>query len=55
MLGEATLLGRKVKRLAAERFPGEPTRGVSVYSALRSMQIRKLRTPAPRVKPGDTV
>jgi Protein of unknown function (DUF3043) len=55
MLGEATLLGRKVKRMAAERFPGEPTRGVSVYSALRSMQIRKLRTPASRVKPGDTV
>jgi hypothetical protein len=55
MLGEATLLGRKMKVLAKERFPGEPTRGLSVYSALRSMQIRKLRTPAPRVKPGDTV
>jgi hypothetical protein len=55
MLGEATLLGRKVKRLAAERFPGERTRGVAVYSALRSMQIRKLRTPAARVKPGDAV
>jgi hypothetical protein len=55
MLGEATLLGRKVKRLAAERFPGERTRGVAVYSALRSMQIRKLRTPAARVKPGDPV
>jgi Protein of unknown function (DUF3043) len=55
MLGEATLLGRKMKVLAKERFPGEPTKGLSVYSALRSMQIRKLRTPAPRVKPGDTV
>jgi hypothetical protein len=55
MLGEATLLGRRVKRLAAERLPGEPTRGISVYSALRSMQIRKLRTPAATVKPGDAV
>jgi hypothetical protein len=55
MVIEATLLGRKVKRLAKERFPGEPTRGVAAYSALRSMQIRKLRTPASTVKPGDPV
>jgi len=55
MLGEGTFLGRQVLKLAAERFPAERTRGVRVYAALRAMQIRKLRMPAPRVKPGDTI
>ena len=55
MLGEGILLGRQILRLAAERYPGERTRGVRMYAALRAMQIRKLRMPAPRVKPGDTV
>ncbi len=55
MLAEGTFLGRQVLKLAAERFPGERTRGVRVYAALRAMQIRKLRVPAPRVQPGDTV
>jgi hypothetical protein len=55
MLGEGILLGRQILRLAAERYPGERTRGVRMYAALRAMQIRKLRMPAPRVKPGDKV
>jgi hypothetical protein len=55
MLAEGTLLGRQVLKLATERFPGERTRGVRLYAALRAMQIRKLRMPAPRVNPGDIV
>ena len=55
MLIEAMLLGRQVRKLAAQRFPGERTKGLTVYSALRAMQIRALRTPKPRVKPGDKV
>jgi len=55
MLAEGTFLGRQVVKLAAERFPGERTKGVKIYAALRAMQIRKLRMPAPRVQPGDTV
>ena len=55
MLVEAMFLGRQVRKLAAQRFPGERTKGVSVYSALRAMQIRALRTPKPRVKAGDQV
>jgi hypothetical protein len=54
MLAEGTFLGRQIRKLAAERYPGEPTRGVKLYAGLRAMQIRKLRMPAPRVKPGDT-
>jgi len=55
MLIEAGLLGRQVRKLAAQRYPGERTKGLTVYSALRAMQIRALRTPKPRVKAGDQV
>ena len=55
MLAEGTYLGRQIRKLAAQRCPGEPTRGVKLYAGLRAMQIRKLRMPAPRVKPGDTI
>ena len=55
MVVEGYLVGRKVTALAAERFPAESTRGVKIYAAMRSLQIRKLRFPKPRVKPGATV
>lgn len=42
----------KVKRLAAEKFPGENLRGVGFYAAMRALQIRKLRFPPPRFLPG---
>lgn len=55
MLAEAMLLGRQVRKMAAQRFPGERTKGLTVYSALRAMQIRALRTPKPRVKAGAQI
>jgi len=55
MLIQAMFLGRHVRKLAAQRFPGERTKGLTVYSALRAMQIRALRNPKPRVKAGDQV
>lgn len=55
MLAEGSFLGRQIVKLASQRFPGEPTKGVKVYAALRAMQVRRLRMPAPRVKPGDTI
>lgn len=51
---EGVLIGRKAKALAAQRLPGESTRGLAMYSAMRALQIRKLRVPKPRVKPGDS-
>jgi hypothetical protein len=51
---EGVYIGRKVKTLAAQRLPGESTRGLGLYAAMRALQIRKLRVPKPRVKPGDT-
>ena len=51
---EGVFIGRRVKALAAQRLPGESTRGLGLYSAMRALQIRKLRVPKPRVNPGDS-
>jgi hypothetical protein len=55
MIVEGYFVGRKVTAMAGERFPGESTRGIKIYSAMRALQIRQLRFPKPRVKPGATV
>ena len=54
MLVEGIFIGRRVRTLAAERLPGESTRGVALYSAMRALQIRRLRMPNPRIKPGES-
>ena len=51
---EGVFIGRRVKALAAQRLPGESTRGLALYAAMRALQIRKLRVPKPRVNPGDS-
>lgn len=55
MVGEGFWIGRKVATLAAERYPGQSTRGIKMYSGMRALQIRKLRFPKPRVKPGESI
>ena len=55
MIVEGYLVGRRITTLANERFPGESTRGIKMYAAMRALQIRQLRFPKPRVKPGATV
>ncbi len=52
---EAIVTSTRVIKLAQQRFPGESTRGIRMYSAIRSTQLRKLRMPTPRVKPGDKI
>jgi Protein of unknown function (DUF3043) len=52
---EGWFVGRKVKRLAAERHPGQSTRGVVAYAMFRGINLRRLRMPKPRVKPGDKI
>jgi hypothetical protein len=52
---EGWYVSNKVLKLARERFPGESTKGVRMYTAMRGTQIRKMRVPQPRVKPGDTI
>jgi DUF3043 family protein len=52
---EGWFVSGKVLKLARQRFPAENTRGVRMYTAMRGTQIRKMRVPQPRVKPGDKV
>jgi hypothetical protein len=55
IIAEGILITRGVRKLAATRYPGVSTKGITMYAIMRSMQIRRLRMPAPRLKPGDKV
>jgi Protein of unknown function (DUF3043) len=55
LIVEGWFTGRRVLRLAGQRFPGESTRGLRMYAALRSTQIRRMRMPPPRVGIGDKI
>jgi hypothetical protein len=50
---ESIYISGRVKKLARERFPDESTQGVGIYAVTRSMQIRRLRMPQARLKPGQ--
>jgi hypothetical protein len=52
---DALLIRRSLGRLIAERLPGESTRGLTMYSVMRALQIRRFRVPAPRVGPGTRI
>ena len=52
---ESIFVSGRVIKLAQQRFPGESTRGLRMYVAIRNTQFRRLRMPAPRVKPGAKV
>ena len=45
------LLSRRVKKLVAEKFPDQPTKGLGLYGWMRSTQLRRLRAPSPQVGP----
>jgi Protein of unknown function (DUF3043) len=55
ILVEGFFVGTKVKRLAAERFPGESTKGIMLYTTMRGISLRRMRVPKPRVERGDKV
>lgn len=50
---DAYLIRRALHRMAAERYPGESTRGMTTYAVMRALQIRRFRMPMPTLKPGD--
>jgi hypothetical protein len=52
---DGTLIRRGLRKLVAERLPGESTRGLTAYAVMRAIQIRRWRMPAPRVKPGAEI
>lgn len=57
MVLEGVLSGRRILKAVRQKFPKEPIRGLSVgwYAFIRASQIRKLRVPKPRVRPGDAI
>lgn len=57
MVVEAIMLGRLAARLARAKFPKESigTVGTVWYTFTRASQVRRLRVPRPRVRPGETV
>jgi hypothetical protein len=55
ILLDAFLIRRSLTKLLAERLPGESMRGLTMYSVMRALQIRRFRVPAPRVGPGTKV
>lgn len=53
---EGWFIRRGLRRLLAERLPGETSyRGLTSYTIMRAIQIRRFRMPQPRVRPGDKI
>jgi len=48
------LLTRKLKREVSAKFPGAELKGIGMYGWLRSTQMRRMRTPKPSIKAGDS-
>ncbi|MER7355070.1 MULTISPECIES: DUF3043 domain-containing protein [Nonomuraea] len=52
VLATSVWVSWKVKKLAAEKFPGENLKGIGFYASMRALQIRRLRFPPPQFLPG---
>ena len=57
MVIDGFFLGRKVNRLADEKFPAHTESGwkLGFYAASRASQLRRMRAPRPQVNRGDKV
>lgn len=55
MVTDMLIVVRGLKRTIRQRLPNAETRGVTFYAIMRALQIRRLRLPSPRVKPGATI
>ena len=52
---DSMMLTVRLKSALKRKFPDESLRGTTSYGLLRAMQIRRLRLPPPKVKPGATI
>ncbi|HLK02736.1 MAG TPA: DUF3043 domain-containing protein [Streptosporangiaceae bacterium] len=55
LVSQGFWLGRTIRRQVAQRFPGSPATGLTWYAMSRSMQMRRMRMPQPRVRPGAKI
>lgn len=49
----SVFLGTTLKRALKKRFPDENLRGAVPYALMRTLQIRRMRLPKPKVKRGE--
>lgn len=52
---DIVLMWRGFKKLAAQRIPREPLKGLLYYGFNRSLSLRRIRIPRPVVKRGDKI
>ena len=50
---DIVMLRFRLRRELARRFPDEPTKGTTLYAAMRSLQMKFLRLPKAQVKIGQ--
>ena len=55
IIGDSIVLGRKIKKVVAERFPNARTRGLVWYGISRATMVRRWRFPKPQVAVGAEV
>ncbi len=55
LIVDSFVLGRRIKKVVAQRFPDARTRGVVWYGISRSTMIRRWRFPKPEVAVGADV
>jgi hypothetical protein len=50
---DMVFMRRRMRRELARRFPDESTKGTTYYAVMRSMQMKFMRLPKPKVKIGQ--
>jgi hypothetical protein len=53
VVGDLILLRFRLRRELARRFPSESTKGTTYYAVMRSLQMKFMRLPKPKVKIGQ--
>lgn len=54
MVCDSVLMWRRLRRQLRERFPDDSLRGVTAYALMRTLQMRRMRLPRPKIKRGET-
>jgi hypothetical protein len=47
-------LSKRIKTVVTEKFPGAELKGIGMYGWLRSTQMRRMRSPKPQIKVGES-
>ncbi len=55
IIGDSFVLGRRIKKKVAERFPAARTKGLVWYGISRATMVRRWRFPKPQVGLGAEV